>query len=67
MSLYTIQQIVLTFLDNLTYQRCRDCNEIVFDGYCDYCARYFYYSSPTNNKKLRSVDLNKFCYTIING
>ena len=37
MSLYKIQQIVLTIWDNLTYNHCQDCDEIVFDGMCDYC------------------------------
>jgi hypothetical protein len=36
-TLYKIQQFVLTIWDKVTYQRCNQCDEIVFDGICDYC------------------------------
>jgi hypothetical protein len=42
MTLYNIQQFFLNILDNLTYQRCRACDEIVFDGECDYCNQINY-------------------------
>jgi len=37
MTLYNIQQFFLSIIDDLTYQRCGECDEIVFDGICDYC------------------------------
>ena len=37
MTLYNIQQFFLSIIDDLTYKRCRECDEIVFDMECDYC------------------------------
>jgi predicted DCC family thiol-disulfide oxidoreductase YuxK len=37
MALYKLQMFFLDILDRLTFRRCKDCDEIIFDGECDYC------------------------------
>ena len=38
MALYKIQMFFLDILDRLTFTYCKDCDEIVFNGECDYCG-----------------------------
>lgn len=37
MSLYKLQIYFLDIYERIKYKRCEDCEEIVFDGICDYC------------------------------
>ena len=36
---YKIEQFILNIIDRLTFKKCKCCNEITFDGICDYCDR----------------------------
>ena len=40
MLLYNLQIKVYQMIEYLQYKRCRDCNEIMFDGYCDFCSNH---------------------------
>lgn len=40
MLLYNLRIKLYQMIEYIQYKRCRDCNEIVFDGYCDFCCKY---------------------------
>ena len=41
MLLYKLQIKIYQFFEYLQYKRCRDCNEIMLDGCCDYCSNQY--------------------------
>ena len=36
-TLYILQQLYYNILDRITFRRCKDCDEIIFDRECDFC------------------------------
>ena len=37
MSLNTVYLRILQIYENIKYKRCKECDEIIFDGECDFC------------------------------
>ena len=35
---YKMEQFILNIIDRLTFKRCKECDEITFDGLCGYCC-----------------------------
>lgn len=40
MSLYAIQIRILQIYEKIKYKRCKQCDEIIFDGECDFCSNF---------------------------
>lgn len=34
---YRLEQYVLNIIDSVRFRRCKNCDEIILDDYCDYC------------------------------
>ena len=43
MLLYKLQIKIYQIIEYLQYKRCKDCDEIIFDGdACDYCSNQYF-------------------------